>query len=263
MTDMTDLNFKLEVFEGPLDLMLSLIAKHKLNIQDIEISVLLEQFLLYLAQMQDAEIEVAGEFMEMAARLIYIKSAALLPKHQVEELKKELEGRLIEYALCKKVAERLKKSFIGNDIFVRAPMAVEVDKSYKNIHEIDELFYVYTQLSIREKAIHTPPSMRPMIAHSYVSVFTKVVYVLKRIQRKEKVSVNSLYSGQTRSEKVATFLALLELSKYNRVRFSEDNLYLEFVGKDGNIAENAVNDNEGGNSEQEIVDEETRFVFDE
>ena len=70
---MQELKFKLEVYEGPLDLMLSLIAKHKLNIYDIEISLLLEQFLLYLDRMKQADIEIAGEFLEMAARLIYIK----------------------------------------------------------------------------------------------------------------------------------------------------------------------------------------------
>ena len=96
-----ELNFKLEVFEGPLDLLLSLISKHKLNIYDIEISLLLEQFLLYLEQMKQADIEIAGEFLEMAARLIYIKSSALLPKYEAEEMKKELEGVLIEDALCK------------------------------------------------------------------------------------------------------------------------------------------------------------------
>ena len=86
---MQELNFKLKVFEGPLDLMLSLIQKHKLNIRDIEISVLLEQFLLYLEQMQEANMEIAGEFMEMAAHLILIKSSALLPKHEAEQLKKD------------------------------------------------------------------------------------------------------------------------------------------------------------------------------
>ena len=70
---MQELKFKLEVYEGPLDLMLSLIAKHKLNIYDIEISLLLEQFMLYLDRMKQADIEIAGEFLEMAARLIYIK----------------------------------------------------------------------------------------------------------------------------------------------------------------------------------------------
>lgn len=78
---MDELSFKLEIYEGPLDLMLDLIRKHKLNIRDIEISVLLEQFLLYMEKMQEADIELAGEFVEMAAHLIFIKTAALLPKH--------------------------------------------------------------------------------------------------------------------------------------------------------------------------------------
>ena len=67
---MEGLNFKLEIFEGPLDLMLSLIQKHKLNIQDIEISILLDQFMLYLDRMSEADLEITSEFLEMAARLL-------------------------------------------------------------------------------------------------------------------------------------------------------------------------------------------------
>ena len=121
---MSELNFKLEfqeqeAFEGPLDVLLMLIQKHKLNIQDIEISVLLDQFMLYLDRMTEADIDVTADFLEMAARLIMIKSAALLPKEEVEQLKRELEGALIEYAMCKTMAERLKKRWVGDCIFVR------------------------------------------------------------------------------------------------------------------------------------------------
>ena len=99
---METISFKLEVFEGPLDLLLSLISKHKLNICDIEISKLLEQYLLYIDQAHEQNLELAGEFLEMAARLIYIKTASLLPQpEEAEQLKKELEGALIEYSLCK------------------------------------------------------------------------------------------------------------------------------------------------------------------
>ena len=76
---MAQISFKLPVFEGPLDLLLHLIAKHKLNIYDIEISKLLEQYLLYMEQCSQQDYELAGEFLEMAARLIYIKTASLLP----------------------------------------------------------------------------------------------------------------------------------------------------------------------------------------
>lgn len=229
---MDELKFKLEIFEGPLDLMLNLIAKHKLNIEDIEISVLLEQFLLYLEKMQEADIEIAGEFMEMAAKLIYIKSAALLPKHEVAELKKELEGSLIEYALCKAVSERLRRHYIGDSIFVRAPVDIPADNTYKLTHDIFELFDAYASLNTKERIARTAPLvMKPIVAHSYVSVFTKIVYVLKRIQYGGRMETRELYKGQTRSEQVATFLALLELSKHGHVSFSDDNRYLEFVGK--------------------------------
>ena len=108
---MEGLSFKLEIFEGPLDALLALIQKHKLNIQDIEISVLLDQFMLYLSRMAEADLEITSDFLEMAARLIMIKSAALLPREEAEQMKRELQGALIEYALCKTMAERLKKRY--------------------------------------------------------------------------------------------------------------------------------------------------------
>lgn len=228
----TELNFKLEVFEGPLDLMLSLIAKHKLNIYDIEISLLLEQFLLYLEQMKQADIEIAGEFMEMAARLIYIKSAALLPKHEAEEMKKELEGVLIEYAMCKQIAGRLQQRFCGDLIFVRNPVEIDEDRSYNNEHDPDELFLAMSNISYKEVIRKTPPSIKPIVAKSFVTVFTKIIHVLKIVMNGGEVKVSSLYKGQMRSEQVATFLALLELSKNSRIKFSEDNRYLHFVPRE-------------------------------
>ncbi len=221
---MDELSFKLEIFEGPLDLMLNLIAKHKLNIRDIEISILLEQFLIYLDKMQEADIEVAGEFVEMAARLIYIKTADLLPKHEVEELKKELTGRLIEYAVCKAAAERLKRHFCGDSIFVREPMELPVDNTYRNNHDKYELLESYLGVSTKSEKLKNEAKqvLKPIVAQSYVSVFTKVMFVLRRIKTGESVEVRSLYEGQKRSEQVAVFLALLELSKHGRVSFSEN-----------------------------------------
>lgn len=174
---MEGLNFKLEIFEGPLDLMLSLIQKHKLNIQDIEISILLDQFMLYLDRMSEADLEIASEFLEMAARLIMIKSAALLPKEEAEQMKKELQGALIEYALCKTMAERLRKRFLGDVVFVREPMEIEIDKAYHKIHQPEELMLAYSALNerTRRKASYRPRSIKPIVAKSYVTVFTGIV----------------------------------------------------------------------------------------
>jgi segregation and condensation protein A len=227
---MEELKFRLETFEGPLDLLLSLISKHKLDIRDIEISVLLEQFLLYLDQMRLADMEIAGEFVEMAARLIFIKSSALLPKHEKEALKKELEGALIEYALCKETAGRLRDLYCGDAVFVRSPMPLQGGTPYDNIHQPEEILnaylIVYKRNAIRNEP--PPPVLKP-VPPEFVSVFSKVIYVLRLMKKQSKVEIASLYEGQSRSARVATFLALLELAKHSRVEFSEDESYLIFT----------------------------------
>ncbi|MCL2018975.1 MAG: segregation/condensation protein A [Oscillospiraceae bacterium] len=228
---MTELSFKTEVFEGPLDLMLMLISKHKLNITDIKISVLLEQFLLYLDAMREADIEVAGEFLEMAARLIYIKSAALLPKHELEELKKELRHSLEEYALYKKAAARLLDIFKGSDIFTRLPEELPVDNEYRGLHSTDELLAALGGVVGRDRLSAAPLPVIPAMAQKYVSVFSKIVFILKQIRSGGQFKLEDFYRGQTRTEKVAVFLALLELSAYGRVRFSEDGEVVEVVNK--------------------------------
>ena len=119
---MENLTYKLEVFEGPMDLLLHLISKHKLNINDIPIVELVNQYLDYVRQMEDADFDIAGDFLEMAARLIYIKTVSLLPRHEeAETLKKELTGELIEYRDCKLMAEKLSHQTEGFDRYVREP----------------------------------------------------------------------------------------------------------------------------------------------
>ncbi|MBO6231287.1 MAG: segregation/condensation protein A [Ruminiclostridium sp.] len=225
---MEELNFKLEIFEGPLDLMLSLISKHKLNIRDIEISVLLDQFLDYLDKMQEADIDVAGEFVEMAAHLIFIKTAELLPKHDVEQLKKELSGRLIEYAMCKAAAERLRRHYCGDSVFVRDPLELPVDATYKLRHDRYELLECYTAVSTKTEKLKRDAKQvfKPIVAQTYVSVFSRLILVVRKLHTGERVQVRGLYKGQTRSAQVAIFLALLELSKRGRVEFSDDSEYI-------------------------------------
>ncbi len=239
---MEELNFKLEIFEGPLDLMLSLISKHKLNIRDIEISILLDQFLDYLDKLQEADIEVAGEFVEMAAHLIYIKTAELLPKHEIEELKKELTGRLIEYAMCKAAAERLKRHFCGDSVFVREPLDLPVDNTYRLRHDRYELLDNYTAVSTKSEQLKRDARqvLKPIVAQTYVSVFSKLIFVIKRLRTGDEIEVKTLYKGQTRSSQVAIFLALLELSKRGRVEFSEDGEHITMTrgGTDAEVPDN-------------------------
>lgn len=221
---MTELNYKLDVFEGPLDLLLMLVQKHKLNIKDIEISVLLEQFMLYLDRMTEANIEVTSDFLEMAAQLILIKSASLLPKEEAEQLKRELEGALIELALAKVMAEKLRKRWLGDVIFVREPMEIEIDAAYRGRHLPEELMLAYGKLSDKNKrkAEQAAHPVKPVVAKSYVTVFTGVMAVLRSLRKNSVVTMKELYDGQPRSRKVATFLAILELSKDGRIVISDD-----------------------------------------
>lgn len=226
------LSYKLESFEGPLDLLLFLISKHKLNINDIQISVLLEQYLEYIDGLAEQDFEYAGEFLEMAARLILIKTLSLLPKHEeAVELKKELEGRLIEYSLCKAAAKRLSMSYVGDKVFVRKPEELDEIKTYTQIHEPDDLIRAYFGLS--DKKLKKQPVnasvFKPIVSHKIVSVSTKIMYVLRRLYKTGKCSMQGLYDGMTdKSERVATFLAILELTKSGRIKLNDDNTEITF-----------------------------------
>lgn len=227
--------FKLDVFEGPLDLLLHLISKHKLNINDIEISKLLEQYLLYMEQARQQDLELAGEFLEMAARLVYIKSASLLPKpEEAERIKQELQGALIEYALCQAAARELRECFLADDIFVRKPMKLKTNQTYQLVHPREKLADVYAQIgkgrmdgqALSEKISDT------VVQPKTVSVISKVVFVLRRLYAGQSVSVQSLYTGVTdRSARVATFLAVLELTRFGRIALNEDNTILTMCDK--------------------------------
>ncbi len=218
-----------------MDLLLFLISKHKLNINDIQITVLLEQYLLYIEDLSETDFETAGEFLEMAAKLIYIKTVSLLPKpEEAQELKKELQGKLIEYSLCKMCAQRLSMGYIGNDSFVREQMKIEVDKTYNVIHTADVLVSAYLAVSTEAKRAQPLKAslFEPIVSHKIVSVTSKIIFILKNLYTKGTCPMDKLYDGVTdKSEKVATFLAVLELTKSGRIRISDDNSELYFVGK--------------------------------
>ena len=143
------LQYKLTSFEGPLDLLLSLIAKNKLNIYDIQISELLEQYLEQINAMQENDMDIESEFLEMASRLVYIKSAMLLPKHEeAEELKKELTGQLLEYQECRRVAAIL-GGIVTYDLYASAPAEIEYDMTYTRVHESADIAQAYLSAAER------------------------------------------------------------------------------------------------------------------
>ena len=218
---MEPLQYKLEVFEGPLDLLLALIAKNKLNIYDIPIAQLLDQYMEQIDLMREADMDVASEFLEMAARLVQIKSASLLPRQEDEEDPRlELTGQLLEYEQCKRVAALL-GARVTFDALPRAPEPIPADLTYKRIHEPVEIMQALTAAWGRGKSLlpPKPESFSALVSRKIVSVASQVVYVLRRLWRTKRLSYRELFAGKRdRSERVAAFLAVLELVKNRRIR---------------------------------------------
>lgn len=225
--------YKTEEFEGPLDLLLQLIAKNKLNIYDIKLSVLIEQYLEQIKLMQENEMDVASEFLEMASRLIYMKTVSLLPKHEeIEELKKELTGELLEYQVCKEMAAVFSTMTKGFDHFVRQPAPVEVDKTYDIMHDRADVFNAYINAlgRIDRRMPPSPKAFTKIVAKKIYSVSSKIIYVMRNLWGGKKQKIHSLYmASKNRSELVATFLAVLELVKANRVKVSGESDDMEVV----------------------------------
>lgn len=234
---MQQINYKLEVFEGPMDLLLHLIAKHKLNINDIPIVELVNQYLDYVRQMENADFEIAGDFLEMAARLIYIKTVSLLPRHEeAEQLKKELTGELIEYRDCKIMAKKLSEHTDGFDRFVREPQEGYVNHNYERFHEGEELLNAYISAAGRAQRKLPPPvdSFRQIVARKFVNVASKIGSVMGKLKKQRKVKFLKLFSdAQSKSDIVATFLAVLELAKTKQITLegSMDNPEVEMVSE--------------------------------
>ncbi len=220
------LSYRLEIFEGPLDLLLNLLAKNKLNIYDIPLTQLCEQYLQHIEAMRKNDMNVASEFLEMAARLVYMKTVSLLPKHdEVEQLKEELAGELLEYEVCRQMAGKLGTMTEGFDYFVRKPEEIEVEKRYQLQHGSGMLFDAYLSAVGRGQRKQPPSTtvFTKIVAKKVVAVSTKIVHVMRRLWNGKTMKLNNIFKeAHDRSELVATFLAVLELCKSNRVKIEGD-----------------------------------------
>ena len=224
---MEKLSYKLEVFEGPMDLLLHLITKHKLDIYDIPITELVEQYVSYVREMQEENMDVASEFLEMAARLVYIKTVSLLPVYdEAEELKNELRDELLEYRDCKLLAAKLSQMTDGFNYSVRTfPEDISPDNSYKRLHEPSELLSAYS-LAAGKKLRRLPPpieTFKAIVTKKIVSVGSKIESIVKSLKTKRKTKLIDLYKqAESRSDLIAAFLAVLELAKNKTIYVSGD-----------------------------------------
>ncbi len=222
---MEEISYKLLEFEGPLDLLLSLISKNKLNIYDIEISVLLEQYLEHIKTINEKNPDISSEFLEMAARLVYLKTISLLPKHnESEEFKEELVGELIEYRDCKKTAGIL-FNMLNLDLFTRDALEIEFSDEYNRIHNVNEIVEAYKFCFGKSNPKNSIKNevFSEIVYKKIVSVSSKIIFILKLLFKTKEISYNDIFlKCNEKSDKIATFLALLELIKANRVILDDD-----------------------------------------
>ncbi|MBE6682611.1 MAG: hypothetical protein E7595_00510 [Ruminococcaceae bacterium] len=209
------LNLKVEQYEGPLDLLLALISKHKIDIFDIPISEICDQYIAYLDAMRKMDMEVTSEFVVMAAELMLIKSKMLLPRtEESEDPRAPLVDALLEHQRAKAAAEFLKMQSAGHyDTFTKP--ASEPEKSdYSRGHAVELLTEAFARIADRVAArkLEGEPELFKRIEERYYSVEEKSQAILSYLDQRKNCSFIDLFLRvQSRSEAVAVFMALLEL----------------------------------------------------
>ncbi len=229
---MSELNFRLEVFEGPLDLLLSLIAKNKVDIYDIPIALILDQYMAYIEQMQLMDMEVAGEFIVMAAELMLIKSRMLLPKPELpsgedEDPRAELARALAEYKRAKEAALYLSEQYAR--YAGRIAKEPEVFNSRSDLPEHIDLSLLEKAMqrvlirnsNLPELARESERTIRRLLAAKVVPVSAKIMTVMRYLYRHGTSDFEDiLMTASSRSELIAIFAATLELLKVQRVKMT-------------------------------------------
>ena len=222
---------KLGIFEGPLDLLLHLIRKEEMSIYDIQISRITEQYLDYLAAMQDLDIGVAGEFLVMAATLIQIKSQMLLPRDpdapeaENEDPRADLVNLLLEHQKFKAAANALhQRATIEAATFTRGP--IETDEDNPEVAAtVFQLFEVFREILNRRKAI-----AELEIARELITMAEKIQQIKLLVAGGAPVRARELFeSARSKQELVMMFLGILELVKESAIRLSQNELFGEII----------------------------------
>lgn len=225
---MEELTYKIETFEGPLDLLLALIMKNKMDICDIRISVIFDQYMEYLEKMRAMDMEIAGEFIVMASELMFIKSRMLLPKIEPEEEdpRERLAQALLEYRRAKEAASYFEEQFA---IYGRR-MAKETDELPSDDHYIAQqdirlLEEALARLLTKKEVRRAEPmsTISPIIQRVIVPIPAMLQRIVKKLHTVRRTEFETLFSeASSRAEVVATFIALLSLIKEGHVTIEKN-----------------------------------------
>lgn len=227
-------SIKLNNFEGPLDLLCHLIDKNKMDIYDINISEITDQYIEYINQMEKMNLDITSEFLVMSSTLLYLKSKHLLPKEQDDEeeiTEEELIRRIIEYKKYKEITQKLKENFLMySKRFFKMPEEIElpkqkIEKNYDNkiIPEI------YRQLLQRntDKINENASNIEKIAITETYSVGDKVKDMYRALIKYKKFTFNKLFSlkKHNKREVVTAFSGLLEMSRRNKVVTEQEELF--------------------------------------
>ena len=225
----------MEDFEGPLDVIFLLLSKNKIEIQDVSITAILEQYLAYLDEMKRLDMEIASEFITMASHLMLIKTKMLLSAAEQQEAEDELESlrqSLIERRR-KEAMEQIRlavtqlepRNEIGRCIFTKEPEPLKKIGGYRYQHEVKDLLRALEMIAERSQRQLPPPTQnfKGIVGKEPYPVARKSGEVLRQLILRGVERLKALFRGnKTRSEVVATFLAILELCKTNAITLEDD-----------------------------------------
>jgi len=238
---MDELSFKLEKFEGPLDLLLRLIAKNQVDIYDIPISLIFDQYMEYLDRMRAMDMEIAGEFITMAAELMLIKSRMLLPSATTEEEedpRAALTAALIEYKKAKEAAQYLGEQYdYYSARFVKETEEITVDDTVSD-QSVTLIEQAFLRMMNRRKLIEESMTKEPaealekIIRTRVTPIKEREVEIRRMLTEKRRVTFNEIMlASSTRSDIIASFVAILEMLKSQRIIITADsdidNIYFE------------------------------------
>jgi segregation and condensation protein A len=218
---MADYNVQFEVFEGPLDLLLYLIKKEEVDIYEVNLTQIATRFIEYIETMRMLDLDIAGEFLVMAATLMYIKSRELLPKEQQTQTEGEEDGedprwelirQLVEYKKFKDAAAKLQEMEIRQEgIYPRLPAKLEFERDHSANKAEASIFDLVNAVSVILKRFSEKEDLRDIFEDKW-SVSEKIELLRRRITAAPRVRFSELFADATsRTEVVVTFLAMLEL----------------------------------------------------
>lgn len=230
---MEQYTIKMENFEGPLDLLCHLIEKNKMDICDIRISDITDQYIEYLKQMEEMNLDITSEFIVMAARLIYLKSKSLLPSddEEIEENEYDLINMLLDYKRYKEFTASLKSRFeVYSQRFYKLPDNIKfpVGKLEKKFPPsfIPELYRNLVSREENKKNINAE-NINRLAVYEKVTIRSKIKEILKVLLKKPNFIFNKIFNSKEKSkiEVVTAFLSLLELSKMSRIKVTQNKLF--------------------------------------